>query len=127
MRVGAFEIRRRETQASAIRAGVLSCSFCHKSEDSVGKLISSPSDYPRAYICDECIAVGASILEDDRGPSEADAMVVTPGEETHPLLAHPLASSLFTAMERWIRCEALGGDAAQEFAEFRSIAARMVR
>ena len=42
------------------------CSFCHKSQDVVGKLISSPSDYPRAYICDECIAVCNSILEDDR-------------------------------------------------------------
>ena len=46
---------------------VLRCSFCHKSQDVVGKLISSPSDYPRAYICDECIAVCNSILEDDRG------------------------------------------------------------
>ena len=45
---------------------VLRCSFCHKSQDVVGKLISSPSDYPRAYICDECIAVCNSILEDDR-------------------------------------------------------------
>jgi len=44
----------------------LRCSFCHKSQDVVGKLISSPSDYPRAYICDECIAVCNSILEDDR-------------------------------------------------------------
>jgi len=44
----------------------LRCSFCHKSQDAVGKLISSPSDYPRAYICDECIAVCNSILEDDR-------------------------------------------------------------
>ena len=44
----------------------LRCSFCHKSQDLVGKLISSPSDYPRAYICDECIAVCNSILEDDR-------------------------------------------------------------
>ena len=51
------------------RAGsddALRCSFCHKSQDVVGKLISSPSDYPRAYICDECIAVCNSILEDDR-------------------------------------------------------------
>ncbi len=32
----------------------------------MGKLISSPSDYPRVYICDECIAVCNSILEDDR-------------------------------------------------------------
>src|SRR5271154_1201111 len=44
----------------------LRCSFCQKSQDVVGKLISSPSDYPRAYICDECIAVCNSILEDDR-------------------------------------------------------------
>jgi ATP-dependent Clp protease ATP-binding subunit ClpX len=51
------------------RAGsddTLRCSFCHKSQDVVGKLISSPSDYPRAYICDECIAVCNSILEDDK-------------------------------------------------------------
>jgi len=26
----------------------LRCSFCHKSQDAVAKLISSPSDYPRA-------------------------------------------------------------------------------
>jgi len=44
----------------------LRCSFCHKSQDVVGKLISSPNDYPRAYICDECIQVCNSILEDDR-------------------------------------------------------------
>ena len=44
----------------------LRCSFCHKSQDVVGKLISSPGEYPRAYICDECIAVCNSILEDDR-------------------------------------------------------------
>jgi len=31
----------------------------------VGKLVSSPSDYPRAYICPECIAVCYAILEDD--------------------------------------------------------------
>ena len=52
---------------------VLRCSFCHKSQDAVAKLISSPSDYPRAYICDECVAVCNSILEDDRGESHAAA------------------------------------------------------
>jgi len=41
------------------------CSFCHKSQGVVKALISSPSDYPRAYICDECIAVCSSILELD--------------------------------------------------------------
>ena len=48
---------------------ILRCSFCHKSQDAVAKLISSPSDYPRAYICDECVAVCNSILEDDRTAS----------------------------------------------------------
>jgi ATP-dependent Clp protease ATP-binding subunit ClpX len=39
----------------------------------VAKLISSPSDYPRAYICDECVAVCNSILEDDRTTTTAAA------------------------------------------------------
>jgi ATP-dependent Clp protease ATP-binding subunit ClpX len=52
---------------------VLRCSFCHKSQDAVAKLISSPSDYPRAYICDECVAVCNSILEDDRAESRTSA------------------------------------------------------
>ena len=53
---------------------VLRCSFCHKSQDAVAKLISSPSDYPRAYICDECVAVCNSILEDDRTATPAAAV-----------------------------------------------------
>jgi ATP-dependent Clp protease ATP-binding subunit ClpX len=52
---------------------MLRCSFCHKSQDAVAKLISSPSDYPRAYICDECVAVCNSILEDDRAETHATA------------------------------------------------------
>lgn len=51
----------------------LRCSFCHKSQDAVAKLISSPSDYPRAYICDECVAVCNSILEDDKGEVQTGA------------------------------------------------------
>jgi ATP-dependent Clp protease ATP-binding subunit ClpX len=51
----------------------LRCSFCHKSQDSVAKLISSPSDYPRAYICDECVAVCNSILEDDKAAAQPGA------------------------------------------------------
>jgi len=39
----------------------------------VAKLISSPSDYPRAYICDECVAVCNSILEDDRSETTTAA------------------------------------------------------
>lgn len=59
----------------------LRCSFCHKSQDVVGKLISSPSDYPRAYICDECIAVCNSIIEDDRHEQSYGA----PGKLPRPL------------------------------------------
>ncbi len=44
----------------------LLCSFCHKPQEAVGKLISSPGDSPRAYICDECVTVCNSILEEDR-------------------------------------------------------------
>lgn len=68
------------------RAGtddVLRCSFCHKSQDAVAKLISSPSDYPRAYICDECVAVCNSILEDDKTearPAAAPAHLPKPQE-----------------------------------------------
>jgi len=61
----------------------LRCSFCHKSQDAVAKLISSPSDYPRAYICDECVAVCNSILEDDRSevqPGVAPAHLPKPQE-----------------------------------------------
>jgi len=43
----------------------LRCSFCHKSQDVVGKLIH-PQRLPAAYICDECIQVCNSILEDDK-------------------------------------------------------------
>jgi len=53
---------------------MLRCSFCHKAQDAVAKLISSPSDYPRAYICDECVAVCNSILEDDRSAAPAAAV-----------------------------------------------------
>jgi ATP-dependent Clp protease ATP-binding subunit ClpX len=53
---------------------MLRCSFCHKSQDAVAKLISSPSEYPRAYICDECVAVCNSILEDDRTATPSAAV-----------------------------------------------------
>jgi ATP-dependent Clp protease ATP-binding subunit ClpX len=59
----------------------LRCSFCHKSQDAVAKLISSPSDYPRAYICDECVAVCNSILEDDKGEAQPGA---TPAQLPKP-------------------------------------------
>ena len=76
----------------------LRCSFCHKSQDVVGKLISSPSDYPRAYICNECVAVCASILDDDRASLDT-GVGKAESHESHPLVNHPLTSSLLTAIE----------------------------
>ncbi|MFZ0970297.1 MAG: ClpX C4-type zinc finger protein, partial [Candidatus Acidiferrales bacterium] len=44
----------------------LRCSFCHKSQEQVEKLISSPSEYTRSYICNECVGVCQQILEDEK-------------------------------------------------------------
>jgi hypothetical protein len=99
----------------------LSCSFCQKSQSVVGKLISNPSP-PRVYICDECIAVCAYVLEDDR----AVGIPMHPTGEPHPLLTHPLASKLLSAIERWIQQESLGGDGAEEIAEMRALATQVM-
>lgn len=45
----------------------LRCSFCHKPQDAVKKLIASPGEYTRAYICEECVAVCNTMLEEAPG------------------------------------------------------------
>src|SRR3982075_4464145 len=60
---------------------MLRCSFCQKSQHALPKLISPPSDSPRAYICDECVAVCNSILEDDRA---ATPVATTPNQLPKP-------------------------------------------
>lgn len=65
------------------RENILQCSFCHKRQETVGKLVSSPSDKPRAYICNECVAVCAAIIEDDTeqaltGKAKEDDAVTSP-------------------------------------------------
>ncbi len=102
----------------------LRCSFCHKSQKTVGNLISSPSDYPRAYICDECILVCAAILEDNR--PQPETIESDPQGERNPLLDHPLASEFLTTVERWVVLESIGDDGAKEIAEMRRLAARMI-
>ncbi len=47
----------------------LKCSFCGKTQDKVKKLIAGPG----VYICDECIGVCSSILEEDFGIYHAEA------------------------------------------------------
>jgi ATP-dependent protease Clp ATPase subunit len=103
------------------------CSFCLKSQDSVQKLISSPSNDPRrTYICDECVAVCASILEDDRKTPEAGGLA-DDSDEPWALLDRPLTPQLLAAVERWITAESLGADTASEFAEVRATAVRWMR
>jgi hypothetical protein len=43
------------------------CSWCHKPQDAVAILIASPTEYPRAYICDQYVAVCTSIIADEEG------------------------------------------------------------
>ena len=43
---------------------VLRCSFCHKPQDAVKKLIASPGEHVRAYICEECVAVCKTMIEE---------------------------------------------------------------
>ena len=77
----------------------------------------------------------ASILEDDRQTPEVGVWQLDPtshnlkaeSDESHPLLNHPLTPQLLSAIERWIREESLGADAAEEFAEVRATAIRWMR
>ena len=48
------------------RRKLLCCSFCGKDEATVSKLVAGPS----VYICDECVALAARIMQSD-GSSQA--------------------------------------------------------
>jgi len=49
--------------------GTMRCSFCHRSNHQVEKLISNhPRDLRRTYICDACVAVCDAILQGDFKP-----------------------------------------------------------
>jgi len=46
---------------------ILRCSFCSKSQDEVDALISNPSERSsRVFICNACVAVCNSVLEEHR-------------------------------------------------------------
>ncbi len=51
----------------------LRCSFCHKPQEQVDKLISSPTDYARVYICNECVGVCQQILGEETRQQTAQA------------------------------------------------------
>ena len=48
--------------AEKMREGKVRCSFCHKSEDQVRKLIAGPDG---AYICDDCVAICSEIIQEE--------------------------------------------------------------
>ncbi len=48
----------------AVTEEIVRCSFCNKAQDAVRKLIAAPGDHPRAYICEECVSVCNTMLEE---------------------------------------------------------------
>ena len=75
--------------ADKIRDNKVRCSFCHKTEDQVRKLIAGPDG---AYICDSCIGICSEILEEEFGMygqsevyDDGEINLLTP-EEIHAIL-----------------------------------------
>jgi ATP-dependent protease Clp ATPase subunit len=87
--------------------------------------MSTPGDYPRAYICDECVAICQSILEEEKAGPELtqNGPAVS---ENHSLLKHPLASSLMQAIENWVCEESMGKDWVAAFGDVRRLAIQMI-
>ncbi len=89
----------------------------------MGKLISNPRDYPRVYICDECIIVCADIIEDDKRHMKPAA--ATPGEAGR-FVEHALALDFLAAAERWAIRDLRGLAASEELDQMRGLAAQML-
>ena len=51
----------------------LHCSFCGKSETEVAKLVAGP----RVYICDSCVAIASSIINDSQGQNRPERVELT--------------------------------------------------
>jgi hypothetical protein len=60
--------------------GTLFCSFCHKSQEQVRKLVAGSG----VYICDECVDACVDIISDDRLADPNSAAQVEP--LTSPML-----------------------------------------
>jgi hypothetical protein len=103
----------------------LECSFCHKAQFVVRKLVSNPDDFPRrAYICDECILICMSILADTSGRFEIESVSID-SQERHPAVDNPEVSTLLRFVERWVELELAGVDSAPAFAEVHATARRI--
>ena len=54
---------------------VLRCSFCSKTQSQVDTLISNPADHSsRVYICNECVDVCNSVLEEHKKAKSASGL-----------------------------------------------------
>ena len=75
--------------ADKTREGKVRCSFCHKTEEQVLKLIAGPEN--GVYICDECIGICAEIIEEElhryaiEDEVDTDINLLRP-EEIHEIL-----------------------------------------
>jgi len=56
-----------ETRIGEPQAGVYYCSFCGKSQHDVRKLVAGPT----VFICDECVAICAEIVGEQKGAARA--------------------------------------------------------
>ncbi len=68
-------------------SGVVRCSFCGKTQNQVGRLISGPSG---AFICDHCVDVCAEIIEEE----EMEEGRLTPQDEINLLKPEELKAFL---------------------------------
>ena len=62
--------------AEKMRDGKVRCSFCHKSEDQVRKLIAGPEG---VFICDECIGICSEIMEEELAQYDTEDVYVIGG------------------------------------------------
>ena len=83
------------------KADSAGCSFCHKAEGVVERLIPSPSDV-NVRICDECLAVCNSILSDVDYPPGLQAH---PDHSGHCRLCDPRTPDLLNTIEQWVIAE----------------------
>ena len=80
--------RKQKDMADKVREGKVRCSFCHKTEDQVRKLIAGPDG--KVFICDECIGICSEIMEEELNPYDdevlnSDINLLKP-EEIHAVL-----------------------------------------
>lgn len=102
----------------------LRCSFCFKPEREVQGIIT-PSRDSRISICDECLAVCCSILEDDSEEKTADDSQGWAFRQPS-FLKHPLHPQFLLLAELWILSESRGQDATRELSEMRTLGQRML-